>query len=113
MLETKTDTDSNTYKEVQHTNNIPVGVRGASKRSTLLYYVFDLIIIQFIFNYTTNSYCRILCLELSLLGLFPYNSRIEDQGSIHDVKLEWFNVGLNAEQKDAVRRILRGQCRPL
>lgn len=29
------------------------------------------------------------------------------------IKLKWFNAILNAEQKDAVRRILRGQSRPL
>ena len=30
-----------------------------------------------------------------------------------EMKLEWFNAMLNQQQKDAVRRILRGQGRPI
>ncbi|ODM95453.1 putative helicase Mov10l1 [Orchesella cincta] len=40
-------------------------------------------------------------------------SNTASKPSCSSAKLEWFNRNLNEEQRDAVRRILRGQARPL
>ena len=46
-------------------------------------------------------------------SVYKSNTKILESKFTEGVALEWFNRGLNPEQKDAVRRILRGQCRPL
>ncbi|CAG7727951.1 unnamed protein product, partial [Allacma fusca] len=46
-------------------------------------------------------------------NIFKNNQPVPQTELIKGATLSWFNSRLNPEQKDAVRRILRGQCRPL
>ncbi|CAL8071330.1 unnamed protein product [Orchesella dallaii] len=46
-------------------------------------------------------------------SLRPFVSDTPSKPSCSKHKIDWFNKSLNEEQRDAVRRILRGQARPL
>ena len=46
-------------------------------------------------------------------NLWQVDSKIVAPDPLKECKLKWYNGDLNAEQKSAVRRIVRGQRRPL
>lgn len=48
---------------------------------------------------------------LSLKG--PFDSNVQLPSELSEFRLRWYNPSLNKEQKDAVRRILSAQGRPL